>query len=244
MDKQIENLKKKFKDNIITVVLSIILIASISINAYVIHFNKCECNNNTNLKEDSNGFKESTNNNDSNKKENTNDGTEEPSATLVKNAHSKGLKQAIADEIKYFDNADNFSKKETYNSYQKYVNKLKNANLSGYTESDKKVNVYMFAGESCWHCLDEITWLASNVNEFKQYANIVVYEVWNDKDNSKLMKRVTSTLQRNTSGVPFTIVGNKTFVGFTEEYGKNIVDEIKNLYNSNEKYDVIQELSK
>lgn len=148
------------------------------------------------------------------------------------------LVEAVEEEIGYFGNKGNFEDETTFLAYQEFVDKLKAADLSGYTESDDKVNVYIFRGKSCWHCLDEITWLASNYTDFKDVINVHTYEVWNNKENNKLMNLVAKELGKKASGVPFTVVGNETFSGFSEEIGTSIIEAAKKLKDSEEKYDI------
>lgn len=148
------------------------------------------------------------------------------------------LPEAVEEEIGYFGNSANFEDETTFLAYQEFVNKLKAADLSSYSESDEKVNVYIFRGKSCWHCLDEVTWLADNYNDFKDVINVRTYEVWNNKENSKLMNLVAKELGTKASGVPFTVVGKQTFSGFSEEVGNNIIEAAKKLKDSEEKYDI------
>ena len=148
------------------------------------------------------------------------------------------LPEAVKEEIEYFGNSANFEKAETFEAYQEYVNTLKSADLSNYSESDSKINIYIFRGSSCWHCLDEITWLADNYDLIAEYANVHTFEVWGNKNNSKLMSLVAKQLGTTANGVPFTVVGDKTFGGFSEEIGSQIVEKVKELYNSEEKKDI------
>lgn len=148
------------------------------------------------------------------------------------------LVEAVEEEIGYFGNQANFDNESTFLAYQEFVDKLKAADLSNYTESDDKINVYIFRGKSCWHCLDEITWLASNYSNFKDVINVRTYEVWNNKENNKLMNLVAKELSVKASGVPFTVVGKDTFSGFSEEIGTSIIEAAKKLKDSEEKYDI------
>lgn len=148
------------------------------------------------------------------------------------------LVDAVKEEIEYYNNPANFKTTELFNTYQEYVKTMQKADLSNYEDSEDKINVYIFRGSSCPHCLDEVTWLADNYQDFKDYVNIVTYEVWNNNSNSKLMNVVAKYLKKNVSGVPFTIVGDQTFSGFSEELGASIIEEAKKLYNSEEKYDI------
>ena len=148
------------------------------------------------------------------------------------------LPETVKEEIEYFGNSANFEKAETFEAYQEYVNTLKSVDLSNYSESDNKINIYIFRGSSCWHCLDEITWLADNYDLIAEYANVHTFEVWGNKNNSKLMSLVAKQLGTTANGVPFTVVGDKTFGGFSEEIGSQIVEKVKELYNSEEKKDI------
>lgn len=148
------------------------------------------------------------------------------------------LVEAVEEEIGYFGNQANFENESTFLAYQEFVDKLKAADLSNYSESDDKVNVYIFRGKTCWHCLDEITWLASNYADFKDVINVRTYEVWNNKENNKLMNLVAKELGTKAGGVPLTVVGKDTFSGFSEEIGTSIIEAAKKLKDSEEKYDI------
>ncbi len=206
------------------IIMGIILVASLSLNVYYTYSSK----NDNNIKENNQDTQNTQTNADQN----------------IKDAIVMNLKEAVQEEINYFGNKSNFSSDTQFNNYQKYVNKMKNANLSDYTESDDKVNIYIFAGKSCWHCLDAVSYLASTVDEFKQYANVKVYEVWYNKNNSALLKQVGSKLNKTVSGVPFIVVGDKTFSGFGEDTGKEIISEAKKQYESNTKVDIVKDLLK
>jgi len=148
------------------------------------------------------------------------------------------LVEAVEEEIGYFGNQANFENESSFLAYQEFVDKLKAADLSNYSESDDKVNVYIFRGKTCWHCLDEITWLASNYADFKDVINVRTYEVWNNKENNKLMNLVAKELGTKAGGVPLTVVGKDTFSGFSEEIGTSIIEAAKKLKDSEEKYDI------
>ena len=161
---------------------------------------------------------------------------------LIGNANAQvketSLQEAVNEEISYFGNADNFNDEQTFNAYQTYVNKMKNSDISNYALSDDKVNVYIFRGSTCWHCLDEISWLTTQVAEYGKYFNVHTYEVWSNKDNSKLMNTVAKTLGESASGVPYTVIGKKTYSGFSETMGQEMINEIKSQYETTDRYDV------
>lgn len=118
-----------------------------------------------------------------------------------------GLKETIDEEISIFGE---------YEEYSSYVDVLKNADLTNYVESSDKVNVYVFRGASCSHCLDAITYFASIVGEYGNYFNLITYETWENSENNELMSQVGNCVGSTISGVPFIMIGEKTFDGFSE----------------------------
>jgi len=85
--------------------------------------------------------------------------------------------------------------------------------LNASAQSIPGVNVYFFWGEGCPHCAKEELFLEKLE---KKYPGVKVYdfEVWENAQNRKLLIEAGEKLQTNTSGVPFTVVGNRYFVGF------------------------------
>lgn len=159
-----------------------------------------------------------------------------------------GLKEAASDAVSYFDNKENFTSngvfnEQSFNQYQPYVNKIKNADLSNYSESDDKVNVYIFRGATCWHCLDEITFFTTKASEYGKYFNIKTYEVWNNTDNSKLMSTVAKKLGKSADGVPFTVIGKETYSGFSETYGEQMLNAIQEQYKTSDRYDIKNDIN-
>lgn len=154
-----------------------------------------------------------------------------------------GLKEAVEEEINYFGNKSNFDNEQTFEAYQEYVNKMKNADLSNYSEDDNKVNVYIFRGYSCWHCLDEVSWLSTQVKDYGKYFNVRSYEVWKNKDNNKLMNTVSKYLGQNASGVPFTVIGDKSYSGFSEATGNEMLKVIQEEFEKKDRYDIKNEIN-
>jgi glutaredoxin len=77
------------------------------------------------------------------------------------------------------------------------------------------INVYFFRGEGCPHCAEEEKFL----NEIKSdYPNLKVrdYEVYYNRKNQKLFKEVADKLGARSSAVPFTVIGDSYFIGFSK----------------------------
>ncbi len=58
------------------------------------------------------------------------------------------------------------------------------------------------------------------------------------------MNKVSSFLGDNAEGIPYIIIGSKTWEGYASSIDDEIKSYIENLYNSEEKYDVINEVLK
>lgn len=117
--------------------------------------------------------------------------------------------------------------------------------LGNYKEADNKVNVYLFRGLGCGYCRGFITFLNDNIDELGKYFNLVSYEVWNDKDNSTLLRKVGNFTEVPAQGVPYIIVGDRVFDGFTEAaYGEDFKEALKAEYEKKDRYDVFKEMEK
>lgn len=86
---------------------------------------------------------------------------------------------------------------------------------------DNLVNLYLFYSKTCPHCEEEIKMLDSIKDEYKN-LRIYKYELSED-NNSEIFKNVATLFDLNVSGVPFTIIGEKTFIGYGENSKKTII---------------------
>ena len=118
--------------------------------------------------------------------------------------------------------------------------------FSKYKETDDQAVIYLFRGKGCGYCRKFLTFLNSIVDDYGKYFKVVSYEVWYDENNAALMNDVADTLDKQVNGVPFIIIGDKTFAGYSEEYNDEIKDAIKKLYKTkkSERYDVMNEVQK
>ena len=93
--------------------------------------------------------------------------------------------------------------------------------------------VIIFRGEGCPHCEEALQWFDSIEAEYGQYFDLETYEVWNDTENAELMEKVGNYLGETPDGVPYIIIGTKTFSGFAESYEEDIKSSIMEEYNKN-----------
>lgn len=114
--------------------------------------------------------------------------------------------------------------------------------FSDYEETDDKAIVYLFRGQGCGYCKRFLTFLNSIVPEYGKYFRVVSYEVWQDENNSALLNDVSTYMEEEASGVPYIVIGDKVFAGYAEQYDEDIKKAIKDLYESENRYDVMTEM--
>ena len=112
------------------------------------------------------------------------------------------------------------------------------------TEDSKEVNLYFFRGEGCPHCEEAEQWFQSIEEEYGSYFKVVDYETWYNEDNAALMQKVAEARGETAEGVPYIIIGDKSWSGFTESYEQEILDQIQSVYaqDVSERYDIMKYL--
>lgn len=100
------------------------------------------------------------------------------------------------------------------------------SNFLSEVSKDNTVTLYFFHGDGCPHCEEEMKWL----NDIAiKYSNLVIkgYEVWYDEENNALMEEVKERLNVTSPGVPFTVIGDKHFLGFNHSIGNSMETQIR-----------------
>ena len=118
--------------------------------------------------------------------------------------------------------------------------------FSNYKETEDQITIYLFRGNGCGYCRKFLTFLNSIIDEYGKYFKVVSYETWYNRDNSKLLSKVSNFLDEPANGVPYIIIGDQVFGGYNESYDDAIKEAIKNLYDqkSKDRYDVFKEMAK
>ena len=100
----------------------------------------------------------------------------------------------------------------------------------------------MFRGDTCSYCLKAVTYFSTIVDNYGDKFNLITYEVWKNSDNAKLMDEVAKTLGEEPNGVPYIIIGDKSFTGYSEEMNSQIESQINKVYKQTDRYDVMNNL--
>lgn len=116
---------------------------------------------------------------------------------------------------------------------------------SGNASAKEKIKVYMFRGQGCPHCEEAIQFFSKleKDDEYKNYYSLKKYEVWYNEKNAKLMESVAEELNKEASGVPFIVIGKKTFNGFSSEMEDEIKKAIKDNYESDSYKDIVKKVN-
>ena len=94
-------------------------------------------------------------------------------------------------------------------------------------KEENKINLYLFHSRDCSHCAAERKWLKGIKKDYKDYLNVYEYEVTYDEDNAKLMEIVSDKLSTTSDSVPFTIIGDDYYTGFSETTASILENKIK-----------------
>ncbi|MBM3137775.1 MAG: hypothetical protein FJZ98_06260, partial [Chloroflexi bacterium] len=90
--------------------------------------------------------------------------------------------------------------------------------VSAQSAGETEVNIYFFWGDGCPHCEDEKEFL-NDLTSRNPNINVVDYEVWNDKDNQKILMNFGQALGFEPVAVPITVIGDRYWVGYTDALG-------------------------
>ena len=112
------------------------------------------------------------------------------------------------------------------------------------TASNDKVKVYLFRGEGCPHCQEAEEWFQSIEEEYGSMFEVIDYETWYDEENKELMDKVAEARKEEVGGVPYIIIGKKSWNGFTESYEEELLAEIKSEYakDTSKRYDIMKHI--
>jgi glutaredoxin len=95
---------------------------------------------------------------------------------------------------------------------------------------ENKVNLYLFEGKGCPHCKQEKEWLKTLKSKYSDKINIYEFEVWYDQDNANLLQDVQNKLGTNATGVPYTVISNHNYVGYSDTIKSEMEDQLNNLF--------------
>ena len=99
--------------------------------------------------------------------------------------------------------------------------------ITGTQVEKGKINLYLFKGKGCPHCADEERWLEQIKKDYEDYLNVYEFEVWYNDNNAKILDKVKAKLESTSNGVPFTVIGDTYFSGFSDSIASSIEGKIR-----------------
>lgn len=111
-------------------------------------------------------------------------------------------------------------------------------------EAKEPVTIYFFKGETCSYCAAAKTFFTSlaDDSEYKDMFVLKEFEIWNNKKNAELASKVAEKMGDTLNGVPYIIIGDKTWNGYTSSYGEAFKEQIKKVYNDDNYTDTLKDL--
>jgi len=86
--------------------------------------------------------------------------------------------------------------------------------------NENKINIYIFWGDGCPHCEELSECLSTIDEEYQEMYDLHTFEVWSNSDNLNLYYEMSNIMDVNVSGLPFVIIGDNYFEGFTSSIKK------------------------
>ena len=113
----------------------------------------------------------------------------------------------------------------TFALSEDYTDKV--SEIVGKDVEDGKVNIYFFHKTSCPHCKKEGKLLDSLEQKYEN-INIYRFEVSGDSQNAKYLDEVKKLFGETSGGVPYTVIGTETFLGYNSYVGEKLEKTIQN----------------
>ncbi|PLW79750.1 hypothetical protein C0585_06205 [Candidatus Woesearchaeota archaeon] len=96
---------------------------------------------------------------------------------------------------------------------------------------DNTVDIHLFYGSGCPHCAKEIAFLENIIEDYPT-LNINKYETYFNESNRDLFASTMNSLDREIQGVPTSLINDEIFIGFNDQTGELILQEINFCLNN------------
>ena len=109
--------------------------------------------------------------------------------------------------------------------------------------NEKVINIHLFYGNGCPHCAAEEEFLSDYLKD-RTDVKLYKYEIWYDSHNQELLSKVQKEMgTTNKNGVPFTVIGKKTIVGYADGVTDEQIKDAINYYLNNDYRDYAGEIT-
>lgn len=106
------------------------------------------------------------------------------------------------------------------------------------------VTVYFFKGETCGFCASAESFFNSlkEDDEYKDLFIVKDFEIWKNKANADFAEEVAKVMKDTLEGVPYIIIGDETWNGYTNSYNDAIKEKIKEIAEDEDYVDPLAEM--
>lgn len=102
---------------------------------------------------------------------------------------------------------------------------------------EKTIDIYLFYSNDCPHCEKEMAYL-NDLEKDNDDIKINLYEVKYNKDNNSLLSKVQKLIDGETPYIPYTVIGSKYRVGFSNST-KMEIEKLIDGYRNGKYIDVV-----
>ena len=107
--------------------------------------------------------------------------------------------------------------------------------------SNKHVKMYLFYGKGCYYCHNFLEFAASNLmDKYNDSLDIYAYEVWFETNNKELYDGVAKLIDEKPDGVPFIVIGETSFSGYSDDYDEKIFAAIDKEIENKNRVDMVE----
>ena len=108
---------------------------------------------------------------------------------------------------------------------------------------ERVINIHLFYGNGCPHCAAEEEFLSDYLKD-RTDVKLYKYEIWYDSHNQEPLSKVQKEMgTTNKNGVPFTVIGKKTIVGYADGVTDEQIKDAINYYLNNDYRDYAGEIT-
>ena len=104
-------------------------------------------------------------------------------------------------------------------------NGLKPVQANAPVQATDEVVIYLFWGDGCPHCAAEKPFLQS-LSKANPQVVVQEYEVWYNQENQQKLIQMADFYNFEANGVPVTIIGEKYWIGYSDQLGEEIRNEV------------------
>ena len=123
---------------------------------------------------------------------------------------------------------------------------FKNTYYANFTYDFTKIynyspNIYVFGEDSNQDTNEIVNYINDYAKTHNYNINVVKYNVLTNAENFGIMNSLLAKLNTNYQGIPLIVVGNKYYIGKSNDVKSNITSDIDNIYKTRGYVDLLNE---